>query len=71
MQIESKQTTFEYRALERQGFCRDCDGTINRGDMAICGYSYRNRGMAMYFHPECIENIHRLIQDAVKENNTI
>lgn len=59
--MSEKETTFEYRKLERQGFCRDCDGIIDRGEMAISGWSHRNKGMHMIFHPRCIEKIKNLL----------
>lgn len=61
-------TTFEYRSLERDGYCRDCDGRIKRGDMVVSGYSYRNRGMSMHFHPECLKKMFELIPNEPKEN---
>lgn len=60
------ETTFSYRVLERNGYCRDCDGLIKKGEMCVSGYSYRNRGMSMHFHPECVKKMAELVP-AVEE----
>lgn len=55
------ETTFEYRPCEREAFCRDCDKKIKKGEMMVSGYSWRNTGMSMHFHPDCIKKMFDLI----------
>jgi hypothetical protein len=48
------------KTAERQAFCRACDGTIERGEQMMSWYSYRNRGMHIHLHLECVR---RMAQD--------
>ena len=57
-----------YRPAEREAICRGCDKTLNKGDMMIATYSFRNKGQHIYFCKECIEIMYKLIKN--HENNT-
>ena len=56
-------STFEYRAIERDGFCRYCDQQIKRGTMVLYGHSYRGGrdGTKIILHPECLEEMGRIV----------
>jgi len=58
----------EYRPAQREVICRGCDKTLNRGDMLMSTYSFRNRGQHIYFCKECVLKMQQLIEDY--ENNT-
>lgn len=47
----------ERRKVERQGFCRGCDKTLNKGDEIVYTHSHRNRGQNILFCIDCAEKI--------------
>lgn len=48
---------FEYRKIERTGFCRGCDKQLSIGTMIFYTYSIRNRGQSIVFCEECIDEL--------------
>ena len=52
----------ELRPIKREGFCRGCDKTLERGTYIIYTYSYRNRGQNILFCIECAKEIGKLVE---------
>lgn len=50
----------KFRPIERKAFCRGCDKTMERGEMVVSTYSFRNRGQDIYFCIPCSKEIGRL-----------
>lgn len=57
------------REAERQAFCRLCNAPIEKGDMMVSWYSYRNRGMYVHLHPNCVIDLGESVKEAIKEDN--
>ena len=53
----------EYRPAKRGAICRGCDKTLNKGDMLISTYSFRNRGQYIYFCKDCVVSMQNLINN--------
>lgn len=54
----------ELRPAKRLAHCRVCDGDIKRGDPMVSWYSWRNRGQYIHIHPECVEELYRISNNA-------
>lgn len=56
--------SIKYRQAERQAICRGCDKELNKGDMMIATYSFRNRGQHIYFCRDCVKLMNNLIDNS-------
>lgn len=52
---------FEYRQAKREAVCHCCDKWIDKGEYMVTGYSSRQRGMNMHFHPDCLKQMYGLM----------
>lgn len=52
------------RPAERPAICRACDGRIQKGDVMVTMYSWRNTGQFIHFHPECVERMAALVKES-------
>ncbi len=50
-------SNYEFRNLEREGFCRVCDSIIERGEECFYTYSNRNKGQAIPICMSCIQSV--------------
>ncbi len=50
-------SSFEFRKIERKGFCRVCDKLLEKGEEIFYTYSNRNRGQAIPICMGCIDEI--------------
>ena len=63
------------RKAERTAYCRLCDKQINRGEEMYSFWSYRNTGMWIHLHLECVKYMnneifaHDLTTETQEEDN--
>lgn len=50
------------RGLERDAYCRGCDELMKKHTSVIATYSFRNRGMHIFFCLDCAELIGQLAE---------
>ena len=62
------ETKEAYREAQRDGFCRWCDEEIQKGNKVFAFYSHRNRGQHILFHPECVKEMNKIVEEGEKDN---
>lgn len=57
-----------YRDAKHNAVCRWCDGEIKKGNKVFAFYSHMNRGQHILFHPECVKEMNKVVEEGEKDD---